>query len=177
MDEATHCGVVASKASRVPQSSHTPLHSISSHLIQFDLILSCLILFHQSSYLVMGSNKMSVATFIEELESERTTFDDEIHPLPKYQYKAFELCCDLLREDGTSMAQRSDQHRSSRLRVRTLFTDVFVGLGAEVFLLCTLATSITKLSTISHRDLFSQLRAWWKSASHPCGLTETANDL
>ena len=120
---------------------------------------------------------MSPTIFVERLETERATFDDESHPLPKYQKDAFELCCKLLQEDEASLAQRSKQHRSSRLRARTLLIDVFEGLGAEVFLLCTLATTITKLSTITHSDLFPKLRAWWKTAEHPHGLTECANGL
>lgn len=125
----------------------------------------------------MTSSKMSATTFIEHLEAERATFDDDIHPLPKYQKDAFESCCQLLQEDGASLAQRSKQHRSSRLRARTLLIDVFDGFGAEVFLLCTLATIITRLSTITHKDLFPMLRTWWKTAEHPQGLRECANGL
>lgn len=125
----------------------------------------------------MASNKMSANTFVERLETERATFDDDTHPLPKYQKDAFELCCILLQEDTASLAQRSKQHRSSRLRARTLLIDVFNGLGAGVFLLCTLAATITKLSTITHSDLFPKFRAWWKTSEHPHGLTECAEGL
>ena len=38
----------------------------------------------------MTSNKLSAATFIKQLETERDAFDDDIHPLPKYQRDAFE---------------------------------------------------------------------------------------
>lgn len=125
----------------------------------------------------MLSNKLLATTFIEQLEAERVTFDDDTHSLPKYQKDAFESCCQLLQEDGASLAQRSKQHRSSRLRARTLLIDVFDGFGAEVFLLCTLATTITRLFTITHKDLFPMLRTWWKTAEHPHGLRECADGL
>ena len=85
----------------------------------------------------MASNEILANTFVERLETERATFDNDTHPLPKYQKGAFELCGILLQEDTASLAQRSKQHCSSRLRARTLLIDVFNGLGAEVFLLCT----------------------------------------
>ncbi len=159
-------------------------HQIRPSLIRSDRVLFFLVPHHPIRpylgvilSLTMASNKMSATTFFERLEMERATFDDEAHPLPKYQKDAFESCCKLLQEDAASLAQRSKQHRSSRLRARTLLIDVFNGLGTEVFLLCTLATTITKLSTITHSDLFPKLRAWWKTAEHPHGLTECANGL
>ena len=80
--------------------------------------------------------------FIELLESERATFDDSPVPLPKYQNDGFTLCCELLREDQVSLAKRSKQRRSTRVQAHTLLSDIFLGVGPEVFLLCTLSTSI-----------------------------------
>jgi hypothetical protein len=119
----------------------------------------------------------SQAWFIEQLERDRATFEDNAYPLPKYQSDAFQLCCELLREDATSLAKRSKQRRSVRLRARTLLVDVFTGLGCEMFLLCTLATNISTLATIPIKDLVPTLRRWWKGVSHPNGLTETANKV
>jgi len=76
-----------------------------------------------------------------------------------------------------SQTQNSTKHRYSRLRARTFLLDVFTGLSSEVFLLCTLAVSITDLSKISHKNIFPTLREWWKTASHPRGLIEVANEL
>lgn len=125
----------------------------------------------------MTSSKTKAETFVEQLEIERSGFDDDAHPLPRYQYDAFCLCRDLLLESDVSQAQRSRQHRISRQRVRNLLIDVYRDLGAEVFLLCTLAASITKLATITHKDLFPKLRTWWKAAACPHGLTEIASEL
>ena len=115
--------------------------------------------------------------FLELLDCERATFDDDAYPLPKHQKDAFELCCELLKEEETSMANRSKQRRSIRYRARTLLSDVFSGVGPEVFLLCTLCTTISKLATVSLKVLIPELRRWWKTVSHPTGLTETAREL
>lgn len=113
----------------------------------------------------------------ERLEPEKSTFDDTPHPLLGYQQDAFQRCCDLLRDSTMSQTQKPTKHLYSRLRARTFLLDVFTGLGAEVFLLCVLAVSITDLSKIPHRGIFPTLREWWKTATHPRGLTETANEL
>ena len=119
----------------------------------------------------------STRWFVELLDCERATFDDDAYPLPKHQKDSFELCCELLKEEETSMAKRSKQRRSTRYRARTLLSDVFSGVGLEVFLLCTLCTTISKLATVSLKTLIPELRRWWKTVSHPAGLTETAREL
>ena len=86
--------------------------------------------------------------FIELLEEEKDTLDDNTCPLPSRQNDAFEECCELLREDATSLAKGSKQRRSSRLQVRTLLTDVFLGLGPDFSLLCSLAAPDTRLATV-----------------------------
>jgi len=114
---------------------------------------------------------------IEQLEREKATFDDEMHPLPSYQQSKFDLCCELLQEDAASLAGKSRQRQSIRLRVRALLTDIFSDLGGEVFLLCTLAAPITTLATVSRKGLLPELRNWWKTSAHPQGLTRAAEDL
>ena len=115
--------------------------------------------------------------FIELLECERATFDDDPYPMPKHQKDAFELCCELLKEDETSMARQSRQRRSTRYRARTFLRDVYSGVGPEVFLLCTLCTTIPKLATVPLKGPIPELRRWWKTVSHPKGLTGTAGEL
>ena len=84
------------------------------------------------------------------------------------------VCCRLLQGNPMFQTQNSTKHRYSRLRARTFLLDVFTGLSAEIFLLCTLAVSTTDLSKIPHKNMF---REWWRTAPHPRGLTETANEL
>ena len=114
---------------------------------------------------------------LERLELEKSTFDDDAHPLLRRQQDAFQLCCDFLRDNPMSQTQKSTKHRYSRLRTRTFLLDVYTGLGADVFLLCSLAVSITDLSTMQHKSTFPKLREWWKTTLHPRGLTEAANEL
>lgn len=120
---------------------------------------------------------LSHALFIEQLERERATFGDGACHLSTYQTGPFQLYCELLREDATSLAKRSKQRRSVRLRARTLLVDVFSDLGCEMFLLCTLTTTISTLATIPIKGLVPALRRWWKGVSHPNGLAETANKV
>jgi hypothetical protein len=115
--------------------------------------------------------------FIEQLETEKAKFDDDACHLSTHQSGAFQLCYELLREDVTSLAARSKQRRSVRLRARTLLVDVFNDLGCEMFLLCTVATTISTLATIPVKGLVPALRKWWKGVSHPNGLRETASKV
>jgi hypothetical protein len=75
-------------------------------------------------------------------------FGDEIYPLSTYQNVRFESCYQLLLEDKVSLDRGSLQRKSKRIRVRNLLVDVLLGLGSEVFLLCTLATTITQLAIV-----------------------------
>ena len=122
----------------------------------------------------MASDRTSAASLLERLEIERSTFDDTAHPLAKYQQDGFHLCCDLLREN---IVPKPTKHGYARLRARTLLLDVFAGIGAEVFVLCTLAMPITDLSKVPHKHTVPKLREWWKKALHPPGLTTTATEL
>ena len=82
-----------------------------------------------------------------------------------------------LKEEETSMAKRSKQRRSTRYRARTPLSDVFSGVELEVFLLCTLCITSSKLATVSLKILIPELRRWWKTVSHSAGLTEPAREL
>ncbi|OCL14011.1 hypothetical protein AOQ84DRAFT_69950 [Glonium stellatum] len=96
---------------------------------------------------------------IEQLEKERATFNNDTYPLLSYQIDAFRSCYDLLREDMVSLAKRSKQSRSERLRARTFLMDVFLGVGPEVFLLCILAAPISKLHKITPKGLLPKLQS------------------
>ncbi|PVH98632.1 hypothetical protein DM02DRAFT_530790 [Periconia macrospinosa] len=124
-----------------------------------------------------SSPPKSCDSLLERVERERATFDDEKVPLLSYQASAFISSYDLLREDAVSLAKRSKQRRSERLRARTLLVDVFTGVSPEVFLLCVITTPITKLEKIPPKDIIPMLRVWWRAAPHPRGLTAVATEL
>jgi hypothetical protein len=112
---------------------------------------------------------------IQLVEIERQKFDESTRTLTAKQNDAFDVWCDLLRENDRRLAKRSKERRSKRLRARALLEHVFTELGPEVFLLCTLATSITWLAEKPREDLVPDLRNWWTTVPHPQGLTKTAN--
>ena len=116
---------------------------------------------------------------IARLDLERQKFDENAQLLQQNQVDAFNKCLDLLQESATSLANRPRQSRSRRLRARTNLTSIFSKIGPEVFLLCALAQSISKLGQKppDNLDLVAQLQSWWASVSHPRGLTETANTI
>ncbi|EFW14741.1 predicted protein [Coccidioides posadasii str. Silveira] len=92
-------------------------------------------------------------SLIELLEKELATFGDAApYPLLSYQINAFLSYYDILREDDASLAKRRKQRRS---------------VGAEVYLLCTLALPISRLSAEKSRDFIPKLRLWWKDAPRP----------
>ncbi|KAK7178077.1 hypothetical protein PSPO01_15877 [Paraphaeosphaeria sporulosa] len=91
-----------------------------------------------------------------------------------HQKKAIQTWRDLLQEDEESSNKRSKQRRSERKRARNLLVDIHSTVGPEAFLLCVLATSISKWATISPEVIIPKLRTWWKTALHPEGLTAIA---
>jgi hypothetical protein len=121
---------------------------------------------------------MSTAWLIELLDAERKTFDDDAYPLPKLQADRFDLCCALLKEKGDVEGERSKQRRSFRQKVRALLADIFLNVGREVFLLCCISTTISRLGTVPARhSIIADLRAFSKRTPHPTGLTKVASEL
>lgn len=114
--------------------------------------------------------------FIKQLDEVKELFRETKVSLSTYQKHQFEECFTLLREDELTPV-KGERREDRRKRTRTLLADVFLVLGSEVFLLCTLAASITKLSEIRQRKLIPALQKWWNDTAHPQGLTETAAEL
>jgi len=65
-------------------------------------------------------------SIIEQFETERQNFSESACPLLPKQIDAFDTWCNLLQESATSLVKRSRQHRSRRLRARTLLANVFL---------------------------------------------------
>jgi len=112
--------------------------------------------------------------FVKQVENIEAIFDDDICSLDEDQHNAFQSCCGLFQEEAASLEKRSTAQRYRILRVRKLLQQVFLHLGAEVFLLCTLATSITTLSKLDRIKLLPKLRRSWKRATTKIGLTQAA---
>lgn len=116
-------------------------------------------------------------TLIELLEKEIATFGDTPCPLLSYQIDGFTTYYEILREDEMSLAKRTKQRRGERQRLCNNLTDIFLTIGAEVYLLGTLAAPMSILSTETSRELVPKLRLWWKSAPRPNALSLTAAEL
>ncbi|KAF2174574.1 hypothetical protein K469DRAFT_151886 [Zopfia rhizophila CBS 207.26] len=158
---------------RIPQH-RIPRHRIPRHRIPYPNIAPSAM-----ATVPITNNPQTAKSsswLIEQLERARSTFDDKTSMLPTYQQEAFNKCHKLLRDGPISSATGASQ-RSRVTRAHALLVDVFSQLGAEAFLLCTLATSITKLSSVTQNGLIADLRRWWEATSHPQGLTAVASDL
>jgi len=114
--------------------------------------------------------------FIKVLDETKAAFRETRLSLSTYQRQRFEECYNLLQENDSSPV-RGDRRQDRRKRTRNLLIDVFLVLGSEVFLLSTLAASITKLSEVRQRQLIPTLQKWWNDTTHPQGLTDTAVEL
>lgn len=115
--------------------------------------------------------------FIQKLNSQLVTFDDDTCELLLCQQSAFELCCALIQESKDSLKKRSRQRRSVVIRARSFLANIFHALGREVFLLCSIAVSISKLSEIASGVLLPEIRKWWETQSCPLGVTTVATAL
>jgi hypothetical protein len=113
----------------------------------------------------------------EEIERQKATLADARCEMLSHQKKAFQTWRDLLQEDEESLNKRSKQRRSERIRARDLLVDIHSIIGPEAFLLCAIATSISKWVTISPEIIIPKLRTWWETALHPEGLTTIATSL
>ncbi|ORX94400.1 hypothetical protein BCR34DRAFT_499290 [Clohesyomyces aquaticus] len=122
-------------------------------------------------------SKDSSDWLIGKLQNAVKTFDDSTTSLLQGQQKAFDLCCELLRSDAQTVETKSKSTRSLRLRARQLLKDVFQSLGAEVFLLCTVGTTVTNLGENALHIRLSKIQIWWDSTSRPRGLATVAKQL
>ena len=120
----------------------------------------------------MVSNKW----LIENLDAEIAKFDESAYDLPEHQIKALESCLKLV-ADGDKPAGFSRQRQDERKHARTALTDIFTGVAPEVFLLCCLSTSISRLTKVVRTSLVPDLRRWWKATSPPQGLVDSAKEL
>jgi hypothetical protein len=114
---------------------------------------------------------------IQQLEIERRHFERSPSELTPKQRKDFRVWHELLSESPTSLASRSKERKSKRLRARALLSSVFLELGPKVFLLCTLATSFSKLAEKPRPNLNQDLGLWWSTVPRLTGLTQIATDI
>jgi hypothetical protein len=113
--------------------------------------------------------------FISTLRCALSTFDDSISGLLPPQRRMFKSCSSVLRESKESIAKRSKAQRCVVLRARQLLADIFQTVGKEVFFLCAITMSVSKLNTIASTVLLPQVRSWWSNQRPPRGLVQAAS--
>lgn len=117
---------------------------------------------------------------IQQLEGKVRTFHDETRSLLSYEQELFKLCVDLLTETAKRLKALSPSWRSTRLQARTLLCNVFSNMGPEVFLLCTVTISISKLAEGNHaarENRVSAIKEWWTTVTAPERLKILASQL
>lgn len=124
------------------------------------------------------------------LEDELKTFDDNASPALSSHLTAVSSVCHLFEDSVHKPVKQNNENRKSerglskqnlsiRSKVRNLLEDIFVSLGQEVFFLCIISITISKLGKIKPEYFIPQLRIWWHSANpwRPRGLTTVAAKL
>lgn len=91
--------------------------------------------------------------------------------------KKFEPWNDLINENDKSLEKRPSASRSLRSRKRRKLRAVLKELGPEVLLLCTLATTMTRLQFVNEEHLVPRLMQWWSTVEHPAALEEATAEL
>jgi hypothetical protein len=114
---------------------------------------------------------------LRDIETERALFNDEEIPILSYQAAALRTVLKLLQEDKTSLESRPKQTRSERRRARTLLVDIYVGVSAEVFMLCIFATTVSKMHKFRPRLVVPRLKTWLMANPLPKGLTAITTKL
>ena len=122
----------------------------------------------------MPSKESLADEFLTKIKVEEANFDDCIYPLNGDQLVALDVCCKLFRQGSTNL---SKAQRYRQLRARKLLQHVFLHHGAELFLLCALAVSVTDLGKQDQKILLPKLRSWWKGIEINAGLAATAGRL
>ncbi|OJD23596.1 hypothetical protein ACJ73_05048 [Blastomyces percursus] len=121
----------------------------------------------------MSKNSDTYHWVTEVLERAIKLFDNDSSELLSFQIDAFNSYYDILREDETSLAKRPKQRRNERQRP----CHIFASMGAEPFVLFTLAVSRSRLNAAAQKPILLKLRSWWKSTSQPRGLTLVVKNL
>jgi hypothetical protein len=116
--------------------------------------------------------KLSTFEIIPLLESQRKLFSETKDDLLDSQTEQLAQCLELW------LVPDSESRQASRKKARTFLAYLFndKALGADVFLLCGLGISVTKLGTVNSTEAVYEIRKWWRQVEHPLGLTETAKE-
>ena len=118
-----------------------------------------------------------IAWLLTLLEESRKAFEEGRYLSHDRMKVAFKRWNDLILEDEASLLRRSSARRSIRRRARALLRDIYQAQGPDVFLLCTLATSATRLATVDPKGITTSVEGWWNTVVHPNSLSAAARRI
>lgn len=108
---------------------------------------------------------------LELLDIARKSFSNDYIPLHDTKIAAIKKCADLVAIDRSSIVRNA-----LKSRAHTILTDIGK-YHPEVFVLCSIATTITRLGSLKSKDYIRKLREWWDNAKKPDGLRQTVEQL
>ena len=125
----------------------------------------------------MSKGTRSATSLISQLEAWRAKFPEEDCPTLQSEKSRYEAMLRLITKTKTQILEypsRGAQWRRGRARLLLLEIG---SIGAEVFFLCTQATTLSQLAEFDQREATTAVRTWWSSASCPSSLTRVAKEL
>jgi hypothetical protein len=125
-----------------------------------------------SLHLLTMSNTGLTDGELELLNIARGTFSNDYIPLHDKKIAAIKKCADLVAIDPRSILRNV-----LKSRAHTILTDIWTYSHPEVFVLCSIATTITRLGGLKSTDYIRKLREWWDKADKPDGLRQTVKKL
>lgn len=127
----------------------------------------------------MTSPKSSLSgpILISSLEKEKGTFANVSRPLLEYQQSRLVSWLSLLDEDVMSSSTLSDTQKYGRNRVRKIIIDIYIRYGKCAFLLCCVATTISRIQKSSN-DAIYEVHQWFgRTDQWPHGLFIKAEEI
>jgi hypothetical protein len=115
--------------------------------------------------------------FYEKLKSSRVAFEEDPRFATLNLSETFKPWDDLITESEDLLKGRAPSTRALRIRKRKKIKIIMETVGAEVFVLCILSTTITKFKDVEDNWLKLELPDWWARVSHPKPLTEAVRVL
>lgn len=121
-------------------------------------------------------SSLSGRILISSLEKEKGTFANVSRPLFEYQQSRLGSWLSLLDEDVSSY-KLSDTQKYGRNRVRKIIIDIYTRYGKCAFLLCCVATTISRIQRSSN-DAIYEIHQWFGSTDQwPHGLIIKAEEI
>ncbi len=114
--------------------------------------------------------ELTIKNLMEKVEKQRQTFSDDYAPLHKTRIDAIQRLSDLIELSETP------KRNTKKKRAKIIATDLW-DFSPEVFVLCALAETPSRLGCLKADDYAIKFQRWWKEVQHPEGLDKTIAQL